>query len=135
MLKTLEALSSVDLWEVVQDGQDKRGVTPQEHPEDALLLEPLCAVEAVLQIISLSPHQVEDYENSRPKDEESFSFLDRLDDRIFRLPMGIEISPEFLATLCEHIEDAGCSCHFHGTSKMPRFSWQDAFFGPGQASF
>ena len=76
----LAALSSKDLWKVVQD-----------HPEDALLLEPLCNVEA--------------------EDEES----QRLDDRIFRLPMGVEVAGEFLAMLCEHIEDS--------------------FFGPGEAIF
>lgn len=69
-LCVLAALSSVDLWNVVQD-----------HPEDSLLLEPLCNVE-------------EDHDHSR------------LDDRIFRLPMSAEMSLEFLGMLCEHIEDA-----------------------------
>lgn len=69
----------------------------QDHPQDALLLEPLCNLEA---------EEAENGETSQSS---------RLDDRIFRLPMGLEVAADFLAMLCEHIEDS--------------------FFGPGEAIF
>lgn len=81
----LAALTSADLWNVVQD-----------HPQDALLLEPLCNLEA----------EAESAETAQSS---------RLDDRIFQLPMGLEVAADFLAMLCEHIEDS--------------------FFGPGEAIF
>lgn len=61
----------------------------QEHPEDCCLLEAVCF------------------------EEEGQPELDKLEDRIFRLPLASDISPEFMKVLCEHVEDA--------------------FFGPGEA--
>ncbi|CAJ1374354.1 unnamed protein product [Effrenium voratum] len=63
----------------------------QDYPEDCQLLEPLCQTGEEAQLES------------------------RLENRIFQLPMAVELSMEFMAMLCEHMEDA--------------------FFGPGEAIF
>eukprot|EP00435_Cladocopium_sp_Y103_P057461 s146_g19.t1 len=90
----LAALTSADLWHVVQDLVPLALVPAklEDHPQDALLLEPLCNVEA---------EEAENGETSQSS---------RLDDRIFRLPMGL-------------------ASWIHKTSES------DSFFGPGEAIF